>query len=209
MDRAGIVGDDGPTHHGVFDVGFLRQVPGMVILVPVSIQEQQDMLRWAVLEHTGPVAIRYPRGGQGSIQESYWKGIDGSLVHCCQDGSDITLITYGILTDEVMAAAASLNQRGIQAKVLRLLRVSQLPVEEIMNQLVKNAPVIVVEETAANSGISEALAYELHRRDSSVCVYGRNLGDSFVTHGAKKELLKDCGLDADSISRYAAEVLGK
>lgn len=209
IDRAGLVGDDGPTHHGVFDVGFLRQVPGMVILVPVSIQEQQDMLRWAVLEHTGPVAIRYPRGGQGSIQESYWKGIDGSLVHCCQDGSDITLITYGILTDEVMAAAASLNQRGIQAKVLRLLRVSQLPVEEIMNQLVKNAPVIVVEETAANSGISETLAYELHRRDSSVCVYGRNLGDGFVTHGAKKELLKDCGLDAESISRYAAEVLGK
>ena len=64
IDRAGLVGDDGPTHHGVFDVGFLRQIPGIRILTPVSLAEQRDMLRWAVEDYNGPVAVRYPRGGE-------------------------------------------------------------------------------------------------------------------------------------------------
>ena len=209
IDRAGLVGDDGPTHHGVFDIGFLRQVPGMVILSPVSLAEQQEMLRWAVLQHNGPVAVRYPRGGEGSIRDSAWEGLDGTLVQCCRDGCDITLVSYGILMDSVIAAADILALSGIQAKVLRLLAVSPLPVQQIANSIAENAPVLVLEETAACSGIREALAFELHKLDASIYVDGRNLGPDFVTHGAKNALLRDCGLDAASIAKYAAEVLGK
>lgn len=209
IDRAGLVGDDGPTHHGVFDIGFLRQVPGMVILSPVSIREQQDMLQWAVLEHNGPVAVRYPRGGEGVICESAWDGLDGSLVHCCREGSDITLVTYGILTDMVMAAADLLAHSGVQAKVLRLLAVNPLPVQQIAAAVCENAPVLILEETAANSGIMEALAFDLNKQNASIRVDGRNLGSDFVTHGAKNALLRDCSLDAAAIAEYAVEVLRK
>ena len=70
VDRAGLVGDDGPTHHGVFDVGFLRQVPGMLILAPASLAEQKDMLSWAAETYNGPVAVRYPRGGEGNFRDA-------------------------------------------------------------------------------------------------------------------------------------------
>ena len=92
IDRAGIVGDDGPTHHGVFDVGFLRQVPGMKILTPGSLAEQQQMLRWAVEAYNGPAAIRYPRGGEGAYSASAWKGLDGDQVVCHRQGKDINSI---------------------------------------------------------------------------------------------------------------------
>ncbi len=160
VDRAGLVGDDGPTHHGVFDVGFLRQVPGMRILTPVSLAEQQDMLRWAVEECTGPVAIRYPRGTEGSYQKSDWQGLEGSLVKCHRNGKDITLITYGTLLENVMQSADILAQWGIEATVLRLLTVADLPAKQVASQMLPGKPVMILEETCGNSGIREALASE-------------------------------------------------
>ena len=104
VDRAGLVGEDGPTHHGVFDVGFLRQVPGMTILCPASHAELREMLRWAVLECGGPVAVRYPRGSEGIYQDSAFGGNPNNVcVH--REGSDVTLITYGNLINNVLEAS--------------------------------------------------------------------------------------------------------
>ena len=126
IDRAGLVGDDGPTHHGVFDVGFLRQMPGLLLLKPVSLAEQQDMLHWAVEEYDGPVAIRYPRGTEGSYTASDWKGLEtGVSVH--RYGKDLTFITYGTMLDPVMAAADILSRQGVEATVLRLMNLTDLP----------------------------------------------------------------------------------
>ena len=127
VDRAGLVGDDGPTHHGVFDVGFLRQIPGMRILTPVSLAEQQDMMRWAAEEATGPVAVRYPRGTEGSYSASDWKGLEGDLVKCHRQGKDVTLVTYGNLLDNVLQTGELLAQQAVEATILRLLTVSELP----------------------------------------------------------------------------------
>ena len=209
IDRAGLVGDDGPTHHGVFDVGFLRQVPGMQILNPVSFTEQQDMLRWAVEECHGPVAIRYPRGGQGSYTASDWKGAEGSMVKVHRTGADVTLITYGALLENILAAAEKLAQQGIEATVLRLLCVSDLPAEEILAKMSPIRCVIVVEEVAANSGIREALAWDLHKLCPQCRIDGIDLGADFVPHGSVKELYADCGLDAASIAAFTKEVLSK
>ena len=209
IDRAGLVGDDGPTHHGVFDVGFLRQVPGMKILAPVSLAEQQDMLRWAVEQYNGPVAIRYPRGTEGAYQESDWKGLDGELVKCHRQGKDVTLITYGNLLDNVLEAAELLSASGVEATVLRLLSVSDLAPEEILKKLSSNHNVIVVEEVCGGSGIREALAWELHRLEPDCRLAGRDLGKGFVPHGSLKELHRHCGLDAAAIADYTKEVLSK
>ena len=111
VDRACLVGGDGETHHGVFDVNYLRSVPGMQVLCPASQAELGQMLRRAVLEMTGPVAVRYPRGCDGTFT-----GI--AEQPCLREGSDITLVTYGTLVNEVLAAAKMLQARGISAEVL-------------------------------------------------------------------------------------------
>ncbi len=209
IDRAGIVGDDGPTHHGVFDVGFLRQVPGMRVLTPVSLAEQQAMLRWAVEDQEGPVAIRYPRGTEGACKDSDWQGMDGPLVKCHRQGKDVTLITYGTLLDTVMEAAGELSRQGIEAAVLRLLSVSELPAREIAGKLAENRTVVIAEEVCRGSGIREALAWELHQCVSDCHIYGMDLGCGFVPHGSRGELLAHCGLDAHAIAEYTKEVLSK
>jgi len=207
IDRAGLVGDDGPTHHGVFDVGFLRQIPGMKILCPASLSEQQDMLRWAVEAYNGPVAIRYPRGTEGSYKASDWNGLDGDLVKCHRTGKDVTLITYGNLLDNAMEAARLLSEAGIEATVLRLLTVSDLAAAEMLKKF-SAAPVgIVVEEVCGGSGIREALAWEIHQLQPDCRLFGKDLGRGFVPHGSLKELHRHCGLDAAAIAAYTKEVL--
>jgi len=209
VDRAGIVGDDGPTHHGVFDVGFLRQVPGMRILTPVSLSEQKAMLRWAVEECTGPVAVRYPRGGERGYSASDWTGPNGDLVKCHRRGKDVTLVTYGAMLDNVLEAAVELSRQGIEATVLRLLTVSPLPAREVLGKMSHNRCLIVAEEASAKSGIRDELAMELRRLCPECRVDGVDLGWDFVPHGSVKELRADCGLDGRSIAEFTKEVLSK
>ena len=208
VDRAGLVGDDGPTHHGVFDVGFLRQVPGMLILTPVSLSEQQSMLRWAVEEYDGPVAIRYPRGTEGAYALSDWNGNE-TAVKCHRRGKDITLVTYGTMLENVMSAAGILARQGVEATVLRLMRVSDIRAEEIVSQMSENRRILVAEEVCSGSGIRETLAWAVREICPDCRVAGVDLGADFVTHGNQKKLYECCGLDADSIAAYAREVLSR
>ena len=198
VDRAGLVGEDGPTHHGVFDVGFLRQVPGMTVLSPASHAELRQMLRWAVKQAQRPVAIRYPRGSEGKYQGCAFDAEPGDLcIH--REGTDVTIVTYGTILNNVLAAADQLAEKGISARVIRLL--SPTHYAGLSRQAV--GPVFVVEEVASRSGITEELAGCLtdHR------VRGIDLGSSFVPHGDQASLYKHTGLDAGSITKYICEVL--
>lgn len=209
IDRAGLVGDDGPTHHGVFDIGFLKQMPGMRILNPASLAEQKDMLRWAVRDYDGPVAIRYPRGTEGSYKESGWQGLEGNLVQCHREGKDVALITYGSTLDNVLAAAEQLKEQGIEACVLRLLSVWPLPAEELAARLEKIPQAVIIEETASGSGIRESLGWTLEEILPGCKIHGIDLGGDFVPHGSLKELYRRCGLDSDSIAAYVRKVLAR
>ena len=209
IDRAGIVGDDGPTHHGVFDIGFLRQIPGMMILNPVSMKEQQDMLSWAVEKYDGPIAIRYPRGSEGSYTVSDWCQEKRSYVALHRKGGDITLVTYGIMLENVMEAAQNLAEQGIEATVLRLLSVSDYKIESVVENLSGSRNVLVVEDVCRGSGIREDLAWKMHRVASGVRIDALDLGSDFVPHGSQKELYKHCGLDAAAIADYAKEMLSQ
>ena len=200
VDRAGMVGEDGPTHHGVFDVGYLRQVPGMTVLCPASHQELSEMLRWAVQRCDAPVAVRYPRGSEGAYKASAF-ACDPSGISIHRDGADVTLITYGNLINNVLAAADMLEERGISVKMLRLLSVTHLP---DLSGLV-SGEVVVVEESAERSGIKEAVAWELRGRK----IHGIDLGADFVPHGDQNSLYKFTGLDAASITNFVCEVLAQ
>ena len=205
VDRAGLVGEDGATHHGVFDVGFLRQMPGMKILAPASLNEQQAMLRWAVEEYDGPVAVRYPRGGDGGYADCGWQ--PGSPVICHQQGADVTLITYGTLIGNVMKAAELLHNEGINPTVLRLAELTELDGNAVASAMAENGPAVIVEEACAGSGIQEVLAVKLNEKIGAV--YGMDLGSDFVPHGAMDKLYASHGLDPEGITAYVKEVLGK
>lgn len=205
IDRAGLVGDDGPTHHGVFDVGFLRQIPGMRILAPASLCELEQMLTWAVESCDGPVAVRYPRGTEGKYTATAWDAAAKVAPH--RSGADVTLITYGTMINLVLDAADRLAQQGISCTVLRLLELSDLPAEEILRLMPEKKNVVIIEETAANSGVAQPLAWQLRGLCPECRVSGIDLGHDFVPHGSQQRLYEYCGLDAASIAQFVSGVL--
>lgn len=207
VDRAGLVGEDGETHHGVFDVGFLRQAPGMKLLCPASLKELEDMVRWAVLECDGPVAVRYPRGGDHSYRESAWSDYEPYGICCHRKGDDLTVVTYGTMVQNVLDAAEILENRGISITVLRLLSLAPLPVDQVLAQMKDGKPIFIVEEICSGSGICQELAYELMQTASNVNISCMDLGKNFVSHGVVDTLYHYHGLDAESIANRIQEVL--
>lgn len=204
VDRAGLVGEDGETHHGVFDVGFLRQAPGLKILCPGSCLELSQMLTWAVCEQNGPVAIRYPRGGDRGYTGSAWGENDGVCVH--RTGKDVTIITYGTLLQNAMDAAEMLAQNGKQATVLRLLTVEPLPIPQILPLLSENRHIVIMEETAGNCGIGESLACVIYENCPGSRVERFDLGHRYITHGSVKQLYEHYHLDGRSVAEHILEV---
>ena len=210
VDRAGLVGEDGETHHGIYDVGFLRHAPGMMVLCPASLQEQSQMLQWAVKKYNGPVAVRYPRGGNRSFDGCHWKPIAGiektGALACHRMGADVTLITYGTMIEQVMEAAELLAQQGVEATVLRLLTVAPLPEYHILTMMSDTPHVVIIEEAAGGCGIREDLAWRLQHLRPEIRTDGIDLGHHYITHGDLKSLYQHYGLDAASVAAYVQEV---
>ena len=154
VDRAGLVGADGETHHGCFDVMYLSQVPGMKVFCPASFAELRTMLRRAVQEETGPVAVRYPRGGEGAYQEDR----SDEAIACLRPGTDITLLTYGILINEALSAADLLAQRGISAQVLKLSTIAPLDPETVRTALTGTKRLLVLEDCVETGCVGQRVA---------------------------------------------------
>ena len=200
VDRAGLVGEDGETHQGVFDISYLRSVPGMQILCPANQEELTDMLRKAVLEMDGPVAVRYPRGCDGAFTE-----IAESAV--VREGSDITLIGYGRLINNLLEAADLLVRTGIRAEVLKLPSVKPIDMRPIAASVKKTGAMVVAEEAVCIGCAGKEIAASLRTSGINVPTRLVNIGDRFVTHGNVSSLYHLLGLDAASLAQTAQEVL--
>ena len=203
VDRAGLVGEDGETHHGIYDVGFLRQAPGLKVLCPASCEELSAMLTWAVQKYDGPVAIRYPRGGNGIYCESAWKDEFGQFggINVHTRGKDVTIITYGTLVENAMRAADILRDHGVAATVQRLLSVSHFSVDDIIANASENPHFVIMEETCTG-GISDELSCMLYKLLPGCRVDCFNLGSQFVPHGSVSQLYKKYHLDGQSIADF-------
>ena len=205
VDRAGLVGEDGETHHGLFDPAFLDTIPGMTVLCPASFAELRDMLEYAVYEVKGPVAIRYPRGGEGAYQ-------DGAPRHpavLLREGADLTLVGCGTLVNELLDCADRLAADGIRAEVVKLNTITPLPLELVARSVKKTGRLLVAEEGAEMGGIGQRIAAGLLA--AGIPVQGLALastGRGFVTHGTIPQLRRLCGLDGESLYHRAREVCG-
>ena len=202
VDRGGLVGEDGETHHGVFDAGYLSLVPNMKLLCPACRAELKEMLRWAVCEYDGPVAIRYPRGGDGQLEESSWE--NGPVVTYCR-GSDGLILTYGTLSNEALKAADLLADQGVRISVMRLQQIHPLPLESIRVMYDGQHSILIAEE--AVGGIAENLAWHMSCMAPEAKIAVSDLGNNFVTHGDIGSLYRHCGLDAASLADKMMEVL--
>ena len=203
VDRAGLVGADGPTHHGCQDVGYLTQIPGMTVLCPACFGELKAMLRSAA-DMEGPVAVRYPRGGERR-QYPEWRG---EAVSVLRQGTDITLAAYGTLTDEVLAAAELLEERGIRAEVVKLHRIAPLDAGTVLESVRKTKRLLVLEDCNETGSVGQQLA-------SALAVSGvvperlilRNLNNAFAPQGTVDQLRKLLGLDAEGVAEAVLDAL--
>lgn len=205
VDRAGLVGSDGETHHGVFDVSYLSSVPDMTVLCPASYAELETMLRAAIYDINGSVAIRYPRGGEGK-----YTACNTAPETLLREGRDVTLVCYGIMTNEVLDAAERLATEGICAEVIKLSMIKPPDFDLVMRSLRKTGKLLISEDVCeagcvGSRILEEAAINEIHVRAAKLL----NLGEGIVPHGTVAELLHDFGLDADGIVSAAMEMMDK
>ncbi len=205
VDRAGLVGSDGETHHGVFDVSYLSSVPDMTVLCPASYAELETMLRAAIYDINGSVAIRYPRGGEGK-----YTACNTAPETLLREGRDVTLVCYGIMTNEVLDAAERLAAEGISAEVIKLSMIKPPDFDLVMRSLRKTGKLLISEDVCeagcvGSRILEEAAINETHVRAAKLL----NLGEGIVPHGTVAELLHDFGLDADGIVSAAMEMMDK
>ncbi len=202
VDRAGLVGDDGETHHGVFDVGYLSSVPGMTVLAPASFLELQEMLREAVCHFTTPVAIRYPRGGEGRYRSS-----GGSApATCLREGGDITLAGYGTVVNDLLDAADILAEQGVLAEVVKLNTITPLDCVLAVESAKKTGHLLVVEDCVGTGCVGHRLAEMLHQEGLCPRLRLLNHGDHFTTHGSVNLLKQELGMTPAQIAQQGIEV---
>lgn len=204
LDRAGIVGDDGPTHHGLFDYSFLRHIPNLVIMAPKDEDELRHMLLTAI-NMNGPVAIRYPRGsGLGVPIDKPLQPISISCAEELNSGTDVVFLAVGSMVEPCQSASKMLASKGISAGVVNARFIKPLD-EQIIRKLSRDVGVIVtVEENTLSGGFGSAVLEYINTQSFNwVKVLRLGFPDKFIEQGARTQLLEKYGLTAEAI---AAEV---
>ncbi|MBO5483883.1 MAG: 1-deoxy-D-xylulose-5-phosphate synthase [Lachnospiraceae bacterium] len=197
VDRAGLVGSDGETHQGIFDIAFMRSMPNLTVMAPKNGWELEQMLSFA-LKQQGPVALRYPRGTAWEGLSEYTQPIDmGKSEWLCQEGP-IALLAVGSMVETAMEVRHLLENRGIRISVVNVRFVKPMD-EELLEQLLgQHRMVVTLEEGVAAGGFGEGIAAWYEGKEMTV--HQITLPDQFIEHGSVKELKKKYGLDGESIT---------
>jgi 1-deoxy-D-xylulose-5-phosphate synthase len=208
IDRAGIVGADGATHQGMYDIAYLRTLPHMVVMAPRDDNELRRMLRTAI-EYPGPAALRYPRGSAPGVPlDPEIKPLEIGRAELLQDGADLAIVALGSMVAPALQAAERLRGEGISAAVLDARFAKPLDAARICELARRCGRVLVVEEHARMGGFGDAVAALLAEAGINARVRGLGVPDVPVEHGNPDQWLAELGLDAPGIARAARELLG-
>jgi 1-deoxy-D-xylulose-5-phosphate synthase len=201
MDRAGIVGGDGPTHHGLLDIAYLRPMPNMIVMAPKDEGEMRDMMLTAI-EYSGPAALRYPRGiGVGADIARAPQPLEIGKGEILRDGGDVAIVAYGSMVYPALRAAEQLATEGIETTVVNARFVKPLDAGLLLALARTRRLIVTVEEAYLAGGFGSAVMELLEENglQDQVRVVRMGVPDRLVTHGDPKLLLAKYGLDADGI----------
>ena len=207
LDRAGVVGADGATHQGLYDLAYLRALPNMVVMAPKDENELRHMLVTA-LAHPGPAAVRFPRGaGVGVPLDPELKALPLGRAELLRDGAQAAILALGSMVHPALEAAAELAADGLSVAVLNARFVKPLDAERILDLARRCAVLVTVEEHAAQGGVGAAVLEAVAASGLGVSVRCLGVPDRLVEHGDPAEILAGLGLDAPGIARAVREAL--
>lgn len=200
MDRAGLVGADGPTHHGAFDVSYLRFIPNMVIMAPKDEAELRNMLFTAIEYNKGPIALRYPRGNALGVEiKPDFEKLEIGKAEIIKSGDDVALLAFGSMVNFAIKAAENLDNQGIHCEVVNMRFAKPLDVElldEVANRFKK---IVTLEENSIIGGFGSGVLEYFSDKNYKNDILRIGLPDKFVDHGTQEELYKVLGIDAEGI----------
>jgi 1-deoxy-D-xylulose-5-phosphate synthase len=211
LDRGGLVGADGPTHHGVFDLSYLRLIPGMVVMAPKDESELRDMLYTAVRHQDGPIALRYPRGnGLGVPLKAGFDTIPIGQAETLRTGTAVALLAIGEMVTPALSAAAELEKKGVSCEVVNMRFVKPLDGALLERIASRFGRVITVENNTVIGGFGSAVAeYYASRQMTHIPVHMHGVPDHFIDHGSPAELAAETGLDSAGIARFVRATLDR
>lgn len=200
LDRAGIVGEDGPTHHGVFDLSYLRTMPNMSILAPKDGNELRKMIAAAV-NHAAPTAIRYPRGAvPDETSDDETAPLEWGRAETMRNDGDIAILAVGSMAETAVKAADLLREKNVATAVVNMRFVKPLDEELLAKIAAEKKLVVTVEENVLIGGFGAAVAECFADKNIAVPLLRIGINDAFVPHGARNELLAECGLTPEKIA---------
>ncbi len=207
LDRSGVVGADGPTHHGVFDLSFLRYIPNLTLMAPKDENELQHMLHFC-LQQEGPVVIRYPRGsGEGVEMDADFAPLAAGQGEVLREGSEVLLVPVGNRVMAALKAAELLEEQGISAAVINPRFIKPLDAELIAAWAAKTGHVVTIEDNAIQGGFGSAVVQLMQERDLLLPVRTLGYPDTFIEHGPQATLWANTGIDAAGIARTATALV--
>lgn len=205
LDRAGLAGPDGPTHHGIYDLSYMRVFPNMVVMAPGDGSEVAGMMSLA-LKHQGPVAIRYPKAGTDRLERPQTP-IEMGRAEVIHWGTDGLILSCGALLNECLAARDKLLEEGLNVGVVNARFVKPID-RELVRRAIQECPFVVTVEEAALAGGFGAAVLEVAEGLDSSNLQRLGIPDIYVNHGDRQELLRDLGLDATGIAKTCREMAG-
>lgn len=208
VDRAGIVGNDGETHQGIFDMAFFSLIPNITIMAPKNFEELEKMLEYAVSLNS-PVVIRYPRGGEGDIKFDKCEDIKIGKAEVLKEGEDLTIVAIGKMVEKAMEVSNLLNEQNVNCEVINARFLKPLDFNTIEKSIRKTRNVITIEDGILRGGLGTSVIELINEcKVDGVHVKTYGYDDKFVSHGSVNELEKLNGLDAESIS-LSVQILEK
>ena len=209
LDRAGLVGEDGPTHHGVFDLSYLRQMPNMCVMAPKDEEELRHMLATAIAIE-GPAAVRYPRGaGLGVPLTDSLETLPVGKAEVLQEEGTIAFLAVGTMVEKAKEAAAILKEEGIEAAVVNMRFIKPLDTELLGEMARTKRLLITAEENVLAGGFGSAVAEYLADNGLEVPLLRFGIPDRFIEQGTRRELLSLCGLQPDEMAERIRERLSQ
>jgi 1-deoxy-D-xylulose-5-phosphate synthase len=210
IDRGGVVGEDGPTHHGAFDLGYLRQIPNLVVMAPKDENELRHMLATMVEYKEGPIAVRYPRDyGYGVDLDSRLKALDIGKAEVILRGRDVALVAIGSMVMPCREAAAELEKQGIDCWVINARFVKPMDVKLLSDVASSVRLMVTVEENAVAGGFGSAVSERLSSQGITTPLTMIGIPDKFMPHAARHDLLADAGLSPEAIVKAVNHTLSR